>query len=76
MAKHAAGSTRAKRSGGSVANVTHALKGIGFPAKKSDLLDRANKNHDDRAVLDIVGAMPDQPYRTMADVMKGFGKAH
>jgi len=27
-------------------------------------------------VLDIVGAMPDQGYRTMAEVMKGFGKAH
>jgi hypothetical protein len=31
-----------KQSGGSVANVTHALKGIEFPARKSDLLDRAN----------------------------------
>jgi hypothetical protein len=56
--------------------VTHALKGIAFPARKSDLLDRAKKNNAERAVLDIVGAMPDQDYRTMADVMKGFGKAH
>jgi len=47
MAKGAA-NTRGKRSGGSVANVTHALKGIGFPARKSDLLDRAKKNHAER----------------------------
>jgi hypothetical protein len=60
---------------GSVANVTHVLKGIGFPARELDLLDRAKKNHAERAVLDIVGAMLDQDYRTMADVMKDFGKA-
>jgi hypothetical protein len=54
--------------------VTHALKGIDFPARKSDLLNRAKQNHAERAVLDVVGAMPDQDYRTMADVMKGFGK--
>jgi Protein of unknown function (DUF2795) len=76
MAKGAPSSARGKQSGGSVANVIHALKGIGFPARKSDLLDRAKKNHAERAVLDSVGAMPDQDYRTMADVMKGFGKAH
>jgi hypothetical protein len=76
MAKGAPSSARGKQSGGSVANVTHALKGIAFPAKKSDLLDRAKKNHAERAVLDIVGAIPDQDYRTMADVMEGFGKAH
>ncbi len=76
MAKGAATNTKGKRSGGSVTNVARALKGIGFPARKVDLLDRAKKNHADRAVLDVVGAMPDQDYRTMADVMKGFGKAH
>jgi hypothetical protein len=76
MAQGAANNTRTKRSGGSVATVTHALKGIGFPARKTDLLDRARKNHAERAVLDIIGAVPDQDYRTMADVMKGFGRAH
>jgi hypothetical protein len=43
MAKGRAGTTRAKQSGGSVANVTHSLKGIVFPARKADLLDRAKK---------------------------------
>jgi hypothetical protein len=74
MAKRAANS-RGKPAGGSVANVTHSLKGIGFPAKKTDLVHQAKKNHAERAVLDIVEAMPDQDYRTMADVMKGFAKA-
>jgi uncharacterized protein DUF2795 len=75
MARRAAVGTRGKQSG-SVASVSHALKGIGFPVIKSDLLNRAKQNHAERAVLDIIGAMPDQEYRTMADVMKGFGKAH
>jgi hypothetical protein len=67
---------RGKHDGGSVANVTHSLKGIEFPARKSDLLDQAKKNHAERAVLDLIEAMPDQDYATMADVMKGYGKAH
>lgn len=73
MAKGETGS-RGKHEGGSVADVTHSLKGIEFPAKKSDLLDQAKKNHAERAVLERIEAMPDQDYGTMADVMKGFGK--
>ena len=74
MARRAAVGTRGKQSGGSVANVTHALKGSGFQAEKSDLLDRAKQNHC--RARDIVGAMPYQGYRIMADVMKGFSKAY
>jgi hypothetical protein len=76
MARGWASSTRRQESVEWVANVTHSLKGIGFPAKKADLLDQAKKNHAERAVLDIVESMPDRDYRTMADVMQGFGKAH
>jgi hypothetical protein len=75
MAKGETGG-RGKHEGGSVADVTHSLKGVEFPAKKSDLLDQARKNHAERAVLELIEAMPDQDYGTMADVMKGFGKAH
>lgn len=69
MAPGAAGKAKGKRKSG-VANVTHSLKGIGFPATEWDLLNRAQKNQAERAVLDVVGAMPDQDYRTMAGVMK------
>jgi hypothetical protein len=75
MAKGEADGGR-QHGGGSVAEVTHSLKGVEFPAKKSDLLDQARKNHAERAVLDLIEAMPDQEYGTMADVMKGYGKAH
>ena len=52
MARGSAGKAKGKRKSG-VANVTHTLKGIGFPATKWDLLNRAQKNQAERAVLDI-----------------------
>ncbi|HJU15361.1 MAG TPA: DUF2795 domain-containing protein [Stellaceae bacterium] len=70
-----ASNRREKHDRGPVASVTHSLKGIDLPARKSDLLDQARKNHAERAVLDLIEAMPDQDYGTMAEVMKGFGKA-
>lgn len=57
-------------------NVTHFLKGIDFPAKRGDLLQHAKRNHAEQDVLREIEHMPDQEYKTMADVMKGFGKSH
>ena len=48
-------------------------KGIGFPARKSNLLNQAKKNHAERA-FSIFESMPDQDQRIMADLMKGFGE--
>lgn len=62
--------------GGSPANVAHYLKGIGFPAKKKDLVSHAKKNDADEQVIQELDRMPDQEYGNMADVMKGFGKEH
>lgn len=60
--------------GHSPVNVTHALKGMDFPAKRDDLLRHAKQNHAEKEVLDEIARMPDQNYGSMADVMKGFGK--
>jgi hypothetical protein len=57
-------------------SVTHVLKGIDFPARRGELLRRATENRADAEVLHRIERMPDQEYATMADVMKGFGKAH
>ncbi len=64
------------RGGGSVANITHHLKGIHFPAKKKDIVKQAKSNGADKDVMDAIKNMPDQEYGTMADVMKGFGQSH
>jgi Protein of unknown function (DUF2795) len=55
--------------------VTHAPQRASAFRQCRTWLNRAKKNPAGARVLDIVGAMPDQDYRTMADVMKGFGKA-
>ena len=61
--------------GQSPINVTHHLKGIDFPAEKPDLVQHAKKQGADGEVLKAIEGMPEGTYETMADVMKGFGKA-
>jgi hypothetical protein len=61
---------------GSAANVTHALKGMDFPANKQQLIDHAQKQNADSVVLDELKNLPDQQYNNMAEVMKGFGQTH
>jgi hypothetical protein len=61
--------------GHSPANVSHHLTGIGFPARKQDLMRQARNNGAERAVMEVIEAMPDADYQDMADVMKGYGEA-
>ena len=61
--------------GRTVANITHHLKGINFPASKQDLINHAKKNGADEGVLKVLRDMEDTEYRTMADVMKAYGTA-
>lgn len=51
------------------------IKGIKFPARKQDIIARAGENNAPPDVMDILDRMPDQDYRTAADVAKGYGKA-
>jgi hypothetical protein len=60
--------------GYSPANITHHLKGIDFPARKQDLVTHARQNQADEAVLKLLEALPEQEYRSMADVMKAYGE--
>ncbi len=62
--------------GHSPANITHHLKGIDFPARRQDLERHAKKNGAGDDVLELIRAMPDQEYKNMADVMKGYGQEH
>lgn len=60
--------------GESPANVTTYLKGIDYPANKEQLVQQAQKNGAESAVMDVLNNMPDQEYGNMADVMKGYGE--
>jgi hypothetical protein len=60
--------------GKSPSNVTHHLKGIDFPASRDDLVKHARRQGAERDVLDTLEKLPDEQYRSMADVMKGYGR--
>ena len=66
---------RGQTSGSSPINVTHYLKGIDFPASKSDLLEQAKKNNAEDDVLDMIESMPEDDYGDMSEVMHAYGEA-
>lgn len=53
--------------------LAHAIKGVRLPARKDDLVRQAQQNGASQEVMDALQALPDDEYRTMADVMKAFG---
>ena len=59
--------------GHSVADVTHHLKGVHFPAKKQDLVAQAKQNGASRDIMQLVNGMPDQEFGSIAEVMKAMG---
>ncbi|WP_277811153.1 DUF2795 domain-containing protein [Chromohalobacter canadensis] len=60
--------------GQSPGNITHHLKGMDFPADRSDLERQAQENGAGEDVMDIIRQLPDQQYESMADVTKGVGE--
>jgi len=61
--------------GQSPSNVTHNLRGIDFPAKKKDLVEKARSNGAEDQVVELIEAMPDDEYGSMADVMRHYSEA-
>jgi hypothetical protein len=61
-------------SGRNVANVTHSLKGIDFPARKNDLVSYAREHGADQDVVSVLEHLPERDYNNMADVMQGYGQ--
>jgi hypothetical protein len=58
----------------SPAQLAHYLKGIEFPASKRDLKADARKNQAPPEILKFIDELPEEQYRTMADVMKAVGE--
>lgn len=59
--------------GGSPSNLAHQLRGIDFPAGRQELLRVARRHKADDEVIRQIEHLPDQEYKSMADVMAGFG---
>lgn len=60
--------------GPSVADMTHALKGIDFPAKRNDLKKHAQQNKAPDEVISAIENLPEEEFNTMADVARAYGQ--
>jgi len=60
-------------SSGSPSNLAHQLRGIDFPAGRDELIKVARRHKADDGVIRQIERLPDQEYKSMADVMAGFG---
>ena len=62
----------------SAAAVAKALAGVNFPKKKDDLKEYAQRRvlesglDDPKAIVDMIGTLPDREYRSMSDVEKSL----
>ncbi len=50
------------------------LKGVDYPASKSDLIDNARSMGADESVCESLARLPDQQYETPVDVSHAFGE--
>ncbi|KVF75755.1 DUF2795 domain-containing protein [Burkholderia diffusa] len=55
-------------------DVQKALKGMDYPASKSDVVQCAERSHADPHMLDMLRQIPDREYRTPASVSKELGR--
>ncbi len=60
--------------GQSPANVQTYLKGIDYPARKDDLLQKARANGAPGEVMDLLKKLPGEDYGGPQDVMKAYGQ--
>ena len=54
--------------------VQKALKGMDYPAKKKDLIEKAKENDAPREVMQVLEDLPDKEFENAVDVSKEFGE--
>ncbi len=59
--------------GESPANVQRYLKGVDYPARKTDLEKKARENDAPKEILELIRQFPDQEFGGPQDVMKAYG---
>jgi len=57
----------------STGDILQYLRGIRFPIKKDGLLSRARDNNAPQVILDVLGKLPDQVYRSTSDISMAVG---
>jgi hypothetical protein len=58
----------------SVADLTHSLQGLNFPAGKADLKQQAEGNKAPDEIISAIDNLPEDNFGTMADVMRAYGE--
>lgn len=54
--------------------VQKALKGMDYPAKKKDLIEKARENSAPQEVMHVLENLPDKEFENAVDVSKEFGE--
>lgn len=54
--------------------VQKALKGMDYPAKKQDLMEKARENNAPQEVMQVLENLPDKKFENAVDVSKEFGE--
>ncbi len=54
--------------------VQKALKGMDYPAKKKDLIEKARENDAPEEVMQVLENLPDKKFENAVDVSKEFGE--
>lgn len=60
--------------GQSPSNVQTYLAGVGYPAKKRDLLNAAKSNGAPAEIMDVLKGLDEEEYGGPQDVMKAYGR--
>lgn len=58
---------------GSAAELEKYLKGVDYPASKSDLLSKAKSNGAPSEVIDMINSLSEDRFNSPIDVSKAFG---
>ncbi len=54
--------------------VQKALKGMDYPAKKKDLIEKARENDAPKEVMQVLENLPEKEFENAVDVSKEFGE--
>ncbi|MDO8583820.1 MAG: DUF2795 domain-containing protein [bacterium] len=57
----------------SAGEVQKYLKGVEYPARKEDLVNKAQEEGAPKEVIDEINRMPGNEFNSPADLMKGYG---
>ncbi|HQG31864.1 MAG TPA: DUF2795 domain-containing protein [Deltaproteobacteria bacterium] len=60
---------------GSAAELEKYLRGVDYPASKSDLLSKAKANGAPSEVIDMINSLTEDRFNSPIDVSKAFGES-